>query len=101
MCRIFRMSSGSDRRTGSARNESSSGCRVIFWDVGGTLVDFAGPSLAHDVRRRLGGCGMDESLLRDERIDETFVEFFAAEREWRTFEDEAAACMEWARRLLG
>jgi HAD superfamily hydrolase (TIGR01509 family) len=78
---------------------SSARCRAILWDVGGTLVDFA-TSLGESVRARLAGCGICDQLLSDERIGSTFGEFIQTECDWRSIENERAACLTWAARLL-
>jgi HAD superfamily hydrolase (TIGR01549 family) len=72
---------------------------VILWDVGGTLVDFAG-SLPESVRRRLAGCGINHSGISDEHIEQTYADFIGAEQRWRTIEHERAAETSWLKALL-
>jgi putative hydrolase of the HAD superfamily len=77
----------------------SGGRRVILWDVGGTLVDYA-CSLPEAVRRRLSHCGVDHSCLSDERIERTYAQFTSRDREWRTIADERVAEVRWMEELL-
>jgi HAD superfamily hydrolase (TIGR01549 family) len=73
--------------------------RAILWDVGGTLVDFAS-TLPTAVRSRLSACGVDHSRVSDDRIEQTYTAFIAAERTWRTIEHEQEAETQWLHDLL-
>jgi len=74
-------------------------CKVVFWDVGGTLLDYR-CSLAESVRERLGRAGIDHVRISDESIAATFEDYFRDEPSWLTAGDERAASEKWAARLL-
>lgn len=74
--------------------------RVLLWDVGGTLVEFA-CSLPQSVRQRLAACGIDHSEISDQEIEKTYSDFLSKEQEWLTIEHERAAEMQWLATLVG
>lgn len=58
----------------------------LFWDVGGTLVDYAMP-LADFVRDCLASAGIDPEPISDAHIHESFERFYAGERSWKTVDE--------------
>lgn len=74
--------------------------RAIFWDVGGTLVEFAAPLIDH-VRARLRCCACRDELVSDDVIERTYADFAEQESAWRTEGDALAACQRWAQEMVG
>lgn len=73
---------------------------AIFWDVGGTLVEFAVPLIDH-VRARLRHCELPDDLVADVHIARTYADFAEQESMWRTEDDALAACHRWAEAIVG
>lgn len=74
--------------------------RAVFWDVGGTLVEFAAPLIDH-VRASMRRCELHDDLVADDHIARTYADFAAQEATWRSDVDALAACQRWAEAMVG
>lgn len=71
----------------------------VFWDVGGTLVEFA-MTLVEFVRGALASAGVDASGISDGQIHDAFERFYAGERSWTTVDESWQATRGWSADLL-